>query len=57
MGCSPTSVQDSMVNEREYVDIGLFCFDVCDALKRGLNGRRLDELNQSASGAIEQLTT
>ena len=57
MGYSPTSVQDSMVNEREYVDIGLFCFDVCDALKRGLNGRRLDELNQSASGAIEQLTT
>ena len=46
-----------MANEREYVDIGMFCFDVCEALKRGLNGKQLHELNQSASGAIEQLKT
>ena len=46
-----------MVNKQDYVELGLFCADVCQTLERGLNGRRLDELSRSVLGAIENLTT
>jgi hypothetical protein len=45
-----------MVDDREYVDLGISCADVCKALDRGLDGRRLDDLNRSVLKAIEQLT-
>ena len=51
-----TLIQDSTDNEQEYVDLGLFCADVCNVLDRGLYGRRSDELSPSVLGAIEQLT-
>jgi hypothetical protein len=44
-----------MVNETDYVDLGLACTDVCTALDRGLSGRQADELSQSVLGAIQQL--
>ena len=46
-----------MVNEIDYVELGLACVDVCRALERGMNGRRVNELSQSAFEAIGQLTT
>ena len=46
-----------MANERDYVELGLYCADVCKALDRGMNGRRLDELSQSVRDAMGQLTT
>ena len=46
-----------MANKEDYVELGLSCADVCQALERGLDGRRLNELNQSVLGAIEKLTT
>ena len=46
-----------MINEEDYVDLGLGCADVCRALDRGMNGRRVDELSQSVFEAIAQLTT
>ena len=46
-----------MTNKTDYVDLGLACTDVCNALDRGLKGRRADELGQSIMEAIEQLTT
>ena len=46
-----------MVNEQDYVELGLSCADVCQALDRGLNGRQLGELSRSVLGAIGQLTT
>lgn len=51
-----TNLQDSMVNEGDYVDLGLACADVCKALDRGMNGRRVDQLSQSVFEAIGQLT-
>ena len=45
-----------MANERDYVELGLSCADVCQALDRALNGRRLDELSLSVLGAIDHLT-
>ena len=48
--------QDSMVNKRDYVELGLACADVCRALDRGMNGRRMGDLSQSVRDAIEQLT-
>ena len=45
-----------MVNEQDYVELGLSCADVCQALDRGLEGRRGDELTKSMLGAIEKLT-
>ena len=49
-------VQDSMINEGDYVDLGLACADVCQALYRGVSGRRADELSQSVFEAIGQLS-
>jgi hypothetical protein len=46
-----------MVNGQDFVELGLSCADVCQVLDRGLNGKRLDELNQSVLVAIGKLTT
>ena len=46
-----------MVNKIDYVELGLACADVCRALDRGTNGRRLNELGRSVLEAIAQLTT
>jgi len=46
-----------MVNELDCVELGLACADVCNALDRGMGGKRLDQLNRSVCEAIEQLTT
>ena len=47
--------QDSMANELDYVEIGLFCAKICGALERGMNAKRLEELSQSVVDAINQL--
>lgn len=46
-----------MVNEADYVNLGLVCADVCGILDGGLKGRQADELDESVLGAIKQLTT
>ena len=46
-----------MANEREYVELGLGCGDICRALERGMSGKKLDDLSQSVCDAIGQLTT
>ena len=45
-----------MINEADYVDLGLTCADVCCALDRGIGGRQVDELNQPVFEAMGQLT-
>ena len=58
MRCSElTRNKDSMINASDYVELGLFCADICRALDRGMNGRKLDDLNRSVCDAISQLTT
>ena len=52
-----TCDQNSMANKSDYVELGLACAEVCKALDRGMNGRRMDDLSQSVFEAIEQLTT
>ena len=49
--------QDTMANEQDYVELGLFCADICKALERGVDGKKLDELSKSVCDAINQLTT
>ena len=51
-----TANQDSMINKRDYVELGLSCANICGALDRGMSGRKLNELNQSVGDAINQLT-
>jgi len=46
-----------MVNEEDYVELGLACNIVCTALGRGLKGKRLGDLGDSVIKAIGQLTT
>jgi hypothetical protein len=46
-----------VINEVDYVELGLACADACRSLDRGLNGKRTSDLNQSIVKAIEQLTT
>ena len=45
-----------MINETDYVDLGLACAEICTVLERGMNGKRLDDLSQSVCKAIAQLT-
>ncbi|KAF9781675.1 hypothetical protein BJ322DRAFT_238068 [Thelephora terrestris] len=49
------TIRDS--NEQDYIKLGISCADVCQALDRGLDGRRTDELSRPLLGAIEKLTT
>ena len=44
-----------MANKQEYVELGLFCDKICQALERGRDGRKLNELSKSMRGAIGEL--
>ena len=46
-----------MINKTDYVELGLACADVCRALDRGVDGRRVNELSHSVFEAIGELTT
>jgi hypothetical protein len=50
------SKQDSMTNEADCVELGKACADVCVSLSRGLNGKRLEDISDSVSEAVKQLT-
>jgi len=57
MRCSElTRSQESMINAMDYVELGLFCSDICRALDRGMNEKKLNDLSQSMCDAINQLT-
>jgi len=44
-----------MINELDYVELGLFCASVCRALDRGANGKKQDEFSLSIYDGINQL--
>ena len=44
-----------MANKQDYVDLGLSCVDIYKALKRGMDGKELEELNKSVREAIDEL--
>jgi len=46
-----------MVNERDYIELGLSCAEICKALDQGMRGKILDDLGHSVCEAINQLTT
>lgn len=41
-----------MADEPDYVELGLFCADVCRAVDRGMNGKKPDEFSQSLHDAM-----
>ena len=43
-----------MINELDYVELGLSCADVCRTLERGTNGKKQNELSLSVYDAINQ---
>lgn len=45
-----------MVNKQDYVELGLYCADICGALERGMDGRKPEDLSKTVRGAINQLT-
>jgi hypothetical protein len=45
-----------MVDDLDYVELGLSCADVCRALDRVINGKKQNEPSQSVYDAINQLT-
>ena len=48
MRCSKfTRSQESMINALDYVGLGLFCVNICKALDRRMDGKRLDGLSRS----------
>jgi len=46
-----------MINALDYVELGLFCADICRALEQGMDGKKLDDLSRSVCDAINKLTT
>ena len=46
-----------MADELDHVELGLFCADVCQALGRGINGKKPKELSQPVYDAMSQLTS
>jgi hypothetical protein len=44
-----------MTNGEDCVELGLACADVCAALRQGLDGKLLEDLNNSVREAIERL--
>ena len=44
-----------MANKQGYVDIGLSCVDIYKALRRGMDGKGLDELSEPVREAIDEL--
>ena len=46
-----------MVNEQDYVKLGLSCVDICVALGRGMGKRKSDDLSESVCNVIDQLIT
>jgi hypothetical protein len=40
-----TFIQDSMVNDQDYVELGLSCAILCRVLDGGMDGRKLKDLN------------
>lgn len=44
-----------MINQVDYIELGLACANVCIALDRGLSGKRLEDLSGSVNEAITQL--
>ena len=51
-----TSGQDSMIEELDYVELGLSCANVCRTLDQRTNGMKQDELSPSVYDVINQLT-
>ena len=47
--------QDTVINRMDYVELGLACDGASVTLKRGLDGRSEDGLNDSVREAIKQL--
>ena len=45
-----------MISKTDYVELGLTCADVCEALNQGMDRRQADQLSQSVLEAIEKLT-
>ena len=44
-----------MANKEDFVDLGVYCADICTALERGVDGKELDKLSDSMREAIEEL--
>jgi hypothetical protein len=45
-----------MINEGDFVELGLACADACKALHRGMVGNRADQLSQPVLKVVEHLT-
>ena len=45
-----------MVSKADYVELGLTCIDVCEALNQGMDAGRTGQLRQNVLEAIEKLT-
>ena len=46
-----------MIDRKGYVELGLYCADVCRSLDRGLSHKQADQLGRPVFEAIDQLTT
>lgn len=46
-----------MINELDYVELGLACADICRVLHRGMSEKGADGISHSVFVAIGELTT
>ena len=50
-------IQDSTINQADYIELGLACADDCQVISLRIKSRGDDRLSPSILRAIEQLTT
>ena len=48
-------VQDTVINEQDYLELGLDCADICRTLDRVTGGKNQDDLSQSMCKEMDQL--
>ena len=50
-------MQDSVIDDVDYVGLGLACADVCQTLDRVMKGGGSDRIGETISKAIERFAT
>lgn len=46
-----------MANEKDYVELGISCIDICKALNQGMDGKELDGLSEPVRNAMSDFMT
>ena len=47
--------QDRMIDNKDYLELSEYCFNVCEVLKTSIQGKSVDDLDESVREALQNL--